>query len=452
MILETLAEYCASLRRGSLAPDVVHAAKRSVVDWFAAALAGADLPPATLLREALREETGSGSALVLPSGTRAGLRAAALINGAASHTVELDDIYRDGLFHPGAPVISAALAAAQARGASGKAFLRGVVAGYEISTRIATAVGPTHYEYWHTTGTVGTFGAAAAAATIFGLEKDRALNALANAGTLAAGLQQAFRSSTMSKPLHAGRAAESGIMVALAAETGVTGAVDILEGPRGFGRAMSDKPDWSEAVQDLGTSFNIKKTTIKNHAACGHAHAAIDAMIALRTHHGLKTSNVKRVSVGTYAKALEVAGNTEPRTAFEAKFSLPYCVSVALTAGNVRLEAFAEERLDDPELREIMTRVELHVDADAEAAYPERRMAVVDVETTDGRHLSHRADTRKGDPDDPLSDAELNEKFRELVEPVVGHEAGEELLAALWQIDELDDITSLPIVSGASGP
>jgi 2-methylcitrate dehydratase PrpD len=298
---------------------------------------------------------------------------------------------------------------------------------------------------------VGTFGAAAAAASIFGLEKDQALHALANAGTLAAGLQQAFRSSAMSKPLHAGRAAESGIMVALAAEKGVTGAVDILEGPRGFGRAMSHNPDWSEAARDLGTSFNIKKITIKNHAACGHTHAAIDAMIALRTHHSLSPSDVEHVSIGTYAKALEVAGKTEPGTEFEAKFSLPYCVGVALATGRVRLEAFAKDRLEDPEIRKITARVELHVDAEAEAAYPERRIAVVDVETIDGRHLSHRAPTRKGDPDDPLSDTELNEKFRELVNPIIGREAGEKLLAALWQIDELDDITSLPIVSGAPG-
>jgi 2-methylcitrate dehydratase PrpD len=368
------------------------------------------------------------------------------MNGTASHTVELDDIYRDGLFHPGAPVVSAALAAAQERRMHGGTFLRGVIAGYEIATRIAAAVNPAHYDHWHTTGTVGTFGAAAAAAAVFGLEKEGMLHALANAGTLAAGLQQAFRSSTMSKPLHAGRAAESGVLVALAAEKGVTGAADILDGPRGFGRAMSDDPDWSAVVSDLGTSFNITETTIKNHAACGHAHAAIDAILELRSRHDLRAADIARVAVGTYAKALEVAGLTEPRTAFEAKFSLPYCVGVALITGRVRLEAFADEWLNDPELRAIMTKVGMAVDDDAEGVYPEKRVAVVEVETTVGKRLCYRAPTRKGDPDDPLSDAELDEKFRELVEPVVGRRAAEKLLAGLWRIDELEDVNDLPLL------
>jgi 2-methylcitrate dehydratase PrpD len=447
MILETLAGYGASLRGSSLPPNVLHAAKRAAVDWFAATLAGANLSPATLLREALVGETGKGGALVLPSGPHASARTAALVNGTASHTVELDDIYRDGLFHPGAPVVSAALAAAQERRTHGETLLRGVIAGYEISTRIAASVNPAHYDYWHTTGTVGTFGAAAAAATVFGLEKEGMLHALANAGTLAAGLQQAFRSSTMSKPLHAGRAAEGGVLVALAAEKGVTGAVDILDGPRGFGRAMSDDPDWSAAVGGLGTSFNITEATIKNHAACGHAHAAIDAILELRSRHDLRAADIERITVGTYAKALEVAGVSEPRTAFEAKFSLPYCIGVALISGKVRLEAFADEHLNDPELHAVMAKIDMAVDAAAEAAYPEKRVAVVEVETTGGKRHCHRAPTRKGDPDDPLSDAELDEKFRELIEPVIGREVGEKLLAALWRIDELEDVRDLPLFS-----
>jgi 2-methylcitrate dehydratase PrpD len=197
--------------------------------------------------------------MLFPSGRRATMKAAALINGAASHAIEFDDIFRDAIYHPGTPVISAALAAAQGRGASGEALLRGIVAGYEVSTRIGVAVNPAHYEFWHTTGTVGSFGAAAAAAVILGLDAERTMHALANAGTLAAGLQQAFRSDAMSKPLHSGHAAECGLTMALAAEAGVTGAPDLLEGKAGFGAAMSRNVDWSMATAELGTRFNIRR-------------------------------------------------------------------------------------------------------------------------------------------------------------------------------------------------
>ncbi len=443
MLAHTLADYAASLRETPIPKEVHHAAKRCVVDWFAALLPGSVLPPATLLRAVSQEDLGHGQALLYPSGEKTTARSAALINGSAAHTVEFDDIYRDALYHPGAPVIAAALAAAQARRASGEALLRAVIAGYEVSTRIGVAVIPTHYEYWHTTGTVGAFGAAVAAATVLGLDPDRIAHALGNAGTLAAGLQQAFRSDAMSKPLHAGRAAESGVLVALAAEQGVTGATDILEGSRGFGAAMSKHADWEKAVEGLGEHYNIVRTTQKNHGCCGHTFAAVDAILALRQQHGLSPEDVRLIRVGSYAKALEITGNPEPRTAFEAKFSLPYCVAVALVTGRVRLEAFSPERLRDPRVRELMTRIELRIDDELEREFPRRRAALVEVETIEGKHLRHYAPTRKGDPDNPLTDEELNEKYQELAEPVIGKAAAASLLDALWRLEEIADATTL---------
>src|SRR5689334_4887163 len=222
MLLEELARYAVAERETALTADVRHHARRAVLDWFAALLPGGVLPPATLLAAALEEELGRGRARLYPGGRTATARAAALINGSASHTVEFDDIYRDAIYHPACPTISAALAAAEARGASGDRFLRAVVVGYEVSTRIGRAVVPAHYKFWHTTGTVGCFGSAVAVATVLGLDETRTMHALATAATFAAGLQQAFRSEAMSKPLHAGRAAEAGLFAALAAERGVT--------------------------------------------------------------------------------------------------------------------------------------------------------------------------------------------------------------------------------------
>ena len=444
MPLDRFAEHCVALRDADLPAAVVHAAKRCVVDWFAATVPGGAAAPATLLIAALAEDLGDGRAMLFPCGRRSTARMAALINGAAAHTLEVDDIYRDALTHPGAPVIAAALAVAQARRVDGAGLLRGVIAGYEVATRIGVAVNPAHYEYWHPTGTVGALGAAAAAASVLGLDRTGAAHAMANAATLAAGLQQAFRSDSMGKPLHAARAAETGVLTALAAAGGVTGGAAMLDGARGFGAAMSRDPDWDRAVADLGTHYNILDTTQKAHAACGHIHAAIDAVIWLRQRHGLTSESVERIVVGTYAKALEVTGNDRPRTAFEGKFSLAYCTAVGLVDGRVRLGAFTPERLGDKVLRDLAARVEIRVDAAAEAAFPGQRAAVVEIETTDGRRLSHRADTRKGDPDDPLSDAELTDKYRELVAPVLDDAAAARLLDCLWRLDAQDDVAELP--------
>lgn len=450
-ILGRLAGHAVALGRRELPPAVLHAARRCVVDWFGVAIPGGCVPPATLLREALAEDVKRGRARLVPSHEPATLRAAALINGAAAHTIEFDDIYRDALYHPGAPLIAAALAAAEDRRASGARLLRGVIVGYEISTRIGATVNPAHYEFWHTTGTVGTFGAAAAVACILDLDVVQTAHALANAATFAAGLQQALRSDAMSKPLHAGRAAEGGALVALAAARGVTGAMDVLEGPRGFGRAMSNGPDWEQALADLHETFNITRVTVKNHAACGHTHAALDAVRALRERHHVMAEGVSRIRVGTYAKALEITGNRNPRTAFEAQFSLPYCVSVMLIQGSARLEAFSQERLSDPRIRELMERVELAVDPGADAAYPGKRAAAIEILTADGRSLRERASTRKGDPDNPLTDAELEEKFHESVDPVIGRLAGKSLLQALWRIDALADVSALEWTSVSAG-
>jgi 2-methylcitrate dehydratase PrpD len=444
MILCRLAGFARDLSTRDLPQDALHAAARAVVDWMAATIPGGVQPPATLFALALGSEVGTGVASLIPSGQKAGARAAALINGCAAHTIEFDDIYRDALYHPGAPTIGAALAIAQERHASGDLFLRSVICGYEVSTRIGVIVQPTHYNFWHTTGTVGTFGAATAAATILGLDAEGHAHALATSGTLAAGLQQAFRSDSMSKPLHSGHAAETGLMAALAAERGVTGTLDILEGPRGFGAAMSNNPDFSGVIGDVN-AFNIRHMTFKNYSACGHTFAAIDAARALRSQYALVPSNIDRIEIATYAKALEVAGNRDPRTVFEAQFSLPYCVGVALATGSARLEAFTSERLQDTVVRSLMARTELSVDPQADSVYPGQRAATVIVHTNDGRALKFYAPTRKGDPDNPLSDGELSDKFMELVAPISGATNARDLLAALWNIHSLPDITALPL-------
>lgn len=430
-----LGRYAEAVARDSLQPAVVHGAKRVLVDYMAALLAGAASEPAVSLARALPEEVGHGPASLPGRNLRALPRAAALINGTASHIVEFDDIFRDGIYHPGCPTIAAAVAVAESRGLGGEALLRAIVAGYEISTRIAAAIQPSHYRFWHTTGTVGTLGAAVAAAAGRSLDFRKTGHAIATAATFAAALQQAFRSDAMSKPLHAGRAAEGGYVAAAAAEEGVTGALDILEGEAGFGRAMSGDVDWGAVTGDLGRRFNILDMTVKNHGCCGHTFAAIDGALALQKEHGFAASDVESVAIGTYATALKVCGKRDARTPFEAKFSLAYVVAHALVFGSVRLDAYDAGHLDHPEVLRLMHQSQLSVDDAADSAFPGRREANVTIVLKDGRRFSFRQPTRKGDPDAPLTDEELEDKFRELAAPVLGDGAAERVLRRLWDID-----------------
>jgi 2-methylcitrate dehydratase PrpD len=433
-VVERLAGFAESFRRKPLPPLVLHHAKRAVIDWYAALLPGAVVPPATLLELALAGELDRGESR-LALGRRATVRAAALINGAAAHTVEVDDIFRDGIYHPGAPTSAAALALAQARAASGEALLRAVIVGYEISTRIAAAMGRAHYRYWHNTGTIGCFGACAAAAELAGLDRLRFAHALATVATFSAGLQQAFRMDSMSKPMHAGRAAEAGVTAALVAAEGVTGSLDVLEGESGYGRAMGNAPDWELALATLGDDFHITRMTFKNHACCGHVFAAIDGALALQQQMRVLSPDIERVSVGTYEAALKVARHETPRTAMEARFSLKYAVASALARGSVRLSAFEPSQLEDPVTRELMRRIDVTVDPELDAAFPAQRAARIAIQTRDGRRGKYLQATRKGDPEAPLSDAELDQKYLELATPVLGEKRARELLARLWRLE-----------------
>src|SRR5438128_967599 len=343
-VVERYASWAAGWRSQPIPPEVVHHARRAVIDWHAALLPGSIVAPATLLKKALGD---GGDARTL-----------ALINGAAAHTVEVDDIYRDGIYHPGAPTI----AAAHALGFARQNFLRAVIVGYEISTRIGAAMGRAHYRYWHNTGTIGCFGACAAAAELLQLDAKQFAHAVATVTTFAAGLQQAFRMDSMSKPLHAGHAAEAGVTAALAAREGVTGSLDVLEGEAGYGRAMGDNPDWNRALATLGKDFHITRMTFKNHACCGHTFAAIDGALALKRKMKIQAREIDRVELATYRAGLEVAHYENPQTPAEARFSLKYVVATGLTHGSVRLAAFEPQRIQDRATRDLMAKISVALD------------------------------------------------------------------------------------------
>jgi 2-methylcitrate dehydratase PrpD len=447
-LIEQLADYSVSEANSTLRGDVRHHAKRAVLDWFAAMYPGTREPVAQRLAQSYADEHGTGRSSLPGYGATALPTTAAWINGTSSHAVEFDDIFKDAIYHPGVPTVSAALAVGEHIGASGEDFLRAVVVGYEISTRIGAAVQPSHYHFFHTTGTIGCFASAAAAAFLLA-PKDRLVmaHALATAGSFAAGLQQAFRSDSMTKALHGGHAASAGITAARAAASGVTGALDILEGEVGFGAAMSVDPQWHKVTEGLGSSYNITRITQKTHCCCGHTFAAIDAVQLLREQLSqTERDQVVRIEVDTYKTALDVTGNYEPVSAYQAKFSMPYVLVQALRYGSVRLEAFSDARLAEPASREMMQKVVMTACPELTRQFPLARAARVRLVLQDGRVLEHFSPFRKGDPEAPLTDLELEQKFAELVTPVIGSDATRWLGSQIWKLEELQ-LSDLNLVS-----
>ncbi|MDA1240999.1 MAG: MmgE/PrpD family protein, partial [Chloroflexi bacterium] len=323
--------------------DVRRTTRRYLLDWLGSAVAGGEMNPPALMRDVVQALGGHPQATVLADGTRTSAPLAAMANAAASHVLEMDDLDRASISHPGAPVVAAALAVAERDGASGDDLLDAIAVGYEVMIRIGEALGPSHYEHWHTTGTAGTIGAAAAAGRIARLDVGGVHRALGSAGTMTAGLWEFLSDGAMSKQLHPAKAAHDGILAARLAAHGFTAATRILEGPKGLLAAMSADPQPARLTDGLDArmqQWRITSVSFKVHASCRHTHSAVDAALALRAQQSLRPETIARVDVRLYTQALGLLGGMEPTTPYAAKFSLPFCVAAALVHGGLAPERF----------------------------------------------------------------------------------------------------------------
>ena len=392
-------------------------AERYVRDWLGCMVAGRQTAPGRALRayagEAVDPRAASSRAA---NPTAAAPETSAFLAAALSHITETDDLHRASVTHPGCVVIPTCLVLGRAREVDGTAVLRGVLAGYEAMLRVGEALGPGHYQRFHNTATAGVFGSAAAAATILDLDEDGWVWALGNAGTQAAGLWQFNEDATMSKHLHAGHAAVAGLRAALLADQGFTGPAAILEGEKGFFRALCPDPA-PEAVLRPTAAWKLPETSLKPYPCCRHTHPAIDAALSLREQiagDGRSREAVRSVLVSTYGAARNLTDNPSPSVPYAAKFSIQFCVATALVRGTPDLGAFDVAPLDGGEVRLLMERTSVEVAPTLEAAYPDRWGARVRLEWDDG-HVSEEArPTALGDPESPMSDAAIDEKFRSL--------------------------------------
>jgi 2-methylcitrate dehydratase PrpD len=417
-------------------------AAAAVLDTVGVTLAGANEPASRIVQQVVAAEGGDGCQ-VFGTSAQASATGAALANGTAAHALDFDDMCFVSLAHPSAPLVAAALAAAEIVGASGRAVLDAYVVAFEIEARLGRLMNPRHYRRgWHCTSTIGTIGAAAATSRVLGLTAAATGHALAIAASEASGFKENFGS--MVKPLHAGLAARNGVLAALLARQGMTASAGAIDGPQGFLAAMdSERVVVADAdVADLGVRWEIVDTgiTVKLYPSCAGTHPSLDAVLDLRRREGFAAGDVDRIEIGIDAITPTVLIYDRPSSALEAKFSMPFCVAAAVVDGRVGIDTFDAARLADPAIVRMMPRVTMRVDATLDGRAQPLTQARVAVRLRDGRTLAQAAGGARGYPEQPASDTELDEKFLSCARRVLPDASARRALTLLRDIEGIDDV------------
>jgi 2-methylcitrate dehydratase PrpD len=444
---ESLAAFITEVPRRGVPENVRSVLQAAVIDAVGCGLFGLTTEAVRIVHAFAREQAGPPEATLWASGgARISAGNAALLSGTAIHGFDFDDHHRAKL-HLSAAVLPAALALAERENTDGPTLLAALAAGYEAMVRISLAANPnaTRMRGWHLTGTCGTFGAAAAASVILGLDTAATASALGLAGTQSAGLWAFNADGAMSKRLHPGAAAQSGIMAALLAQKGFHGPRQILEAEDGgFLAAMSDSPRPAEIERDLGKAWRTEGVCFKPYSCCGSNHSSIDAALELKAEHHFDAADVRAVTIGVSRVVERQTGFAyTPSTVLNAQMSIRYNVAVALLDSNALIEQFTPQRVADPVLNELISRVGVEIDPEMDAVYPEKYAGVVAIELRDGERLRKRVDYSKGMPENRMSPAALEAKFRSLAAASAGAEAAEELLVQLRNIFDAPNNTAL---------
>lgn len=433
-----LATYLASLRFEDLPAEVVQAAKVFVLDLLGAALGARETEEVRMASEVVRALGGHPECTVLGFRYRTSCANAAFMNGLSSHVLELDDTHRDSITHVGAPVIPAAMAMAEREGGSGQTFLTAVVAGYEAALRIANAVQPSHWRRgFLSMGTCGTFGAAAAASHCLGMGSDALANALGLAGIQAAGLNSSiYGEGDMGKRLCPSHAASAGIVSALLAQKGFTGSTNVVEQRKGFCAAFADEYALPRVTEGLGKTFEISRTSLKPYSCCRYNHAAIDGLLDIVNAESISADAIERIRVRTYDIAVTNRPHrAHPKTLFDAKMSLPFCLAVAAYERKAGEREFTAELLEDPRLSSLAERVTVEADDAMSRVFPQEWPAHVQVALRDGRSFERLVPYPKGEPEAPMTESEIREKFHDLATVAVAEAAVKPIIQAVQDLD-----------------
>ena len=433
-VTEALVSQVSGMRMEDMPPAALTVAKQCLMDWIGVALAGRNEPLVRILLEELAPSDAPGGVSVLGHGRRARIDDAVLINGAMGHALDFDDVIMP-MGHPTAPVAPVVLALAEQRGASGQEALAAFIAGVEAECRVSRLMGPSHYARgWHSTATTGTFGAATAAARLMGVTGEALKHAFGVAGTQAAGLKSVF--GTMSKPLHAGKAAQNGLLAARLAARGFTSDTDILGSSQGFADSQSTTVDREAALAPREMPW-VVEALYKYHAACYLTHDAIEAANQLRIEERLSPEAIEAVSVKVPAGHLGVCNIQEPASGLECKFSLRMTTALALAGEDTFQEAlFCDETARRPDL--VALRDKVSIDPTQVG-----RGSVVTVTLADGRVMSRQGDVSQPNRDLVAQQDRLERKFRHLTARALGAERADAVIDMCRHLELQPDLKRL---------
>ncbi len=435
-VTRTLARFVATHPSRGWSDAVDREAHRTLLNWVGCAVGAARHESVQAALAAVAMLQPSAQATVLGRSDKVDMASAALLNGISSHTFDFDDTHLKTIIHPAGPVASAVLALAEVTGASGRAIIDSLVLGIDVACRVGNMMYPEHYDRgWHITGSTGMLGAAAGCARLLGLDEQRTAMALGIAASQPMGVREQF--GTMTKPFHPGGAARAGLMSALLAKNNFTASPKAIEAPRGFAQTVSTKNDWKEITDELGKRFEISFNTYKPFACGIVIHPTIDAATQLRA-KGVKADDVERIELRVHSLVLELTGKKEPKDGLEGKFSVYHGFAAGLIFGQAGEHEFADEIVSRPDMVALRQKVAASVDDAIDEA-----SADVTAVLKDGRTEKVFIEHAIGSLERPLSDAQLEAKFRDLAEPVIGEQQAGRLIDACRRLGESPDVTRL---------
>jgi 2-methylcitrate dehydratase PrpD len=443
-VTRTLAKFVATHPSRGWSDAVEREAHRTLLNWVGCAVGAARHESVEAALAAVGMLAPSPQSSVLGRTEKVDMASAAMINGIASHTFDFDDTHLRTIIHPAGPVAPALLALAEVTGGSGRQVIDALVLGIDVSCRVGNMMYPEHYDRgWHITGSTGMLGAAAGCARLLGLDEDRTTMALGIAASQPVGMREQF--GTMTKPFHPGGAARAGLMSALLARHGFTASPRAIEAPRGYAQTVSTRHDWEEITAGLGERFEIAFNTYKPFACGIVIHPAIDAATRLRA-KGVKADDVERVELKVHSLVLELTGKKEPKDGLEGKFSVYHGFAAGLVFGRAGEQEFADEIVTRPDLMAMRRKVFATVDDSIQEAGAE-----VTAFLKDGGHERVVIEHAIGSLEQPLDDARLEAKFRDLAEPIIGGEATSRLLHACRHLGNAADVHQLTDAARGNG-
>lgn len=432
-----LAEFIVNTEFDDLPEYAINNAKLCILNWFGITIRGAHDDSVSILLKALIDFSREGQASVFQKGIKTSVINASLINGYISDVLNFDDVDLPSRIRPSIPLIPAILALSEYLHLCGKELLLAYIVGYETEVRIARAIYPSHYDAgWHVTGTAGTFGAAAGTSKLYKLDIEKTVNALGIAGTQAAGLRAVF--GTMSKVLHAGKAAANGIFASLLAKEGFTSSEDILGAKRGFINVLSTNNNPDLLIRDLGKEYLIRDVTIKVHSTGYLVHTAIDAALAIKDKYKVSYEDIEDIELKAGPFIGEIVSLQEPQNIQQAKVSIQHSVATAFIYGKAGEDEFSAEAIKKPELISLRSKVRLEVLPDMKEI-----QIVLNVKTKDGRMFSEKLDIPKGTPENPLTESDVQQKFVDLTGQILNKHSLNMIIEYVSKLENLKDVADL---------